>query len=116
MQEVFDRIIAQLEDRSFMRSFKDKSDLIIRLDDAIDIIHQAKEEYSNGQWIPADEPPKDNKYVLLSFENFSTPLVGRYEEDQDGGGSYYLGDEEETLLYQDMIVNAWMPLPEPYRD
>ena len=112
MQEVFDRIIAQLENMSFM----DDYDLIIGLDDAIDIIHQAKEEYSNGQWISADEPPKDNKYVLLSFANFPVPMVGRFEEDPDGGGSYYLGDEEETLLSQDMIVNAWMPLPEPYRD
>lgn len=32
------------------------------------------------QWIPVSERlPKSGKYILLSFENFSLPVVGRYE-------------------------------------
>lgn len=88
--------------------------------DGCGIAPECKEKYKHwfgvsGQWIPADEPPKDNKYVLLSFANFSVPMVGRYEEDPDGSGAYYLGDEDVPLVLQDMIVNAWMPLPKSYR-
>lgn len=66
-------------------------------------------------WIPADQPPGTGKYILLSFANFGIQLVGRYEED-DKGGAYYVGDDEESCISQDMIVNAWQPLPAPYRD
>lgn len=68
------------------------------------------------EWIPSEEPPASGKYVLLSFENFSNPLVGRYEEDEDGGGTYYVGDDEESCISQDIIVNAWMPLPKLYKN
>jgi len=68
------------------------------------------------KWTPAEEPPADEGYILLSFENFGIPLVGRYEEDEEGGGIFYLGDEEASCISQDLIVNAWMPLPEPYEE
>lgn len=63
----------------------------------------------------SDTPPENNKHVLLSFENFSFPLVGRYEEDSHGG-AYYIGDDTRTCGSNGMIVNAWMNLPTPYRD
>lgn len=62
-----------------------------------------------------DQPPKTEEYILLSFANFSLPMVGRYESDEDDGGAYYLGDEEETCISQDLVVNAWRPIPAPYR-
>lgn len=66
-------------------------------------------------WIPVEERlPEDNKYILLSFDNFSTPLPGRYEEDQEGG-AFYLGSCDRPCICQDLLVNAWQPLPEPYR-
>lgn len=67
-------------------------------------------------WIPADEPPKDDNYILLSFENYSCPLIGRYESDGEIGGAYYIGDcdGEDTSVANNLFVNAWMPLPEPY--
>lgn len=70
------------------------------------------------KWIPANKPPKTDDYVLLSFENFSCPQIGRYEHDEDGGGNWYLGDcdEEDTCISQDLFVNAWMPLPKSYRE
>lgn len=70
---------------------------------------------SGNQWIPADHPPRNNHYILISFENFSVPQVGRYEEVKEGG-AFYVGDEEESCISQDLIVNAWMPLPVPYRE
>ena len=66
-----------------------------------------------GGWIPASEAPKTGEYILLSFENCSVPMVGRYEEDKNGG-AFYIGDEDEKCVEQDIFVNAWMPLPEPY--
>ncbi len=66
-------------------------------------------------WMSSDTPPENNKHVLLSFENFSIPLVGRYEEDSHGG-AYYIGDNTRTCGSDGMIVNAWMNLPMCYRD
>ena len=66
-------------------------------------------------WTGADTPPKNNEYVLLSFENFSIPLVGRYEEDCHGG-AYYIGDDTRTCGSDGMIVNAWAELPKPFRE
>jgi len=69
------------------------------------------------QWIPVSERlPKSGEYILLSFENFSLPVVGRYEGNKDEGGNFYVGDDTETCLEEELIVNAWMPLPEPYRE
>lgn len=68
-------------------------------------------------WIPVEERlPEDDRYILLSFENFSLPLVGRYEENEEGG-AFYIGDcdEEDTCISNDLYINAWMSLPEPYR-
>ena len=70
------------------------------------------------QWIPVEERlPENSDYVLMSFGNFSLPLVGRYESDEDGGGAWYLGDcdENDTCVSNDLFVNAWMRMPEPYR-
>lgn len=80
------------------------------------IVQEVAEEYNDG-WIPLEQelPPQDT-YILLSFFNFSLPVIGRYEEDEEGNGNFYAGDEDETLLSQDMYVNAWQPLPEPYSD
>ena len=78
----------------------------------------ANRKTSEHRWIPVDERlPEDDNYILLSFSNFSLPLIGRYEADNDGGGAFYLGDNDEgdTCLSEDLYVNAWQPLPEPYR-
>lgn len=71
----------------------------------------------NDGWIPVEEGlPEDDRYILLSFENFSLPLVGRYEENEKGG-AFYIGDcdEEDTCASNNLFVNAWQPLPERYK-
>ena len=67
------------------------------------------------KWIPVTEQlPKDEDYILVSFKNFTLPDIARYEEDEEGG-AFYPGDEEESYSSYGLFVNAWMPLPEPYK-
>jgi hypothetical protein len=68
-----------------------------------------------NKWIPVEERcPEDDNYILLSFENFTIPAIGRYEEDEYGG-TFYLGDDDDDCKSVGLYVNAWMPLPNPYR-
>ena len=79
------------------------------------ILDEVEKEHNNGWILVNERRPEPNKYILLSFSNCSTPEIGRYEED-DEGGAFYLGGEEETCVSQMFFVNAWMPLPEPYKE
>lgn len=80
--------------------------------DAIEMgIHALKET----QWIPCSERlPKTGEYVLISCEGFDVPSVGKYEEN-DIGGTFYL---REDVPCEDLgiVVEAWRPLPEPYKE
>lgn len=68
------------------------------------------------KWIPVNERlPEDESYILVSFENFTMPDIARYEEN-DEGGTFYPGDDEKSYSSYGFFVNAWMPLPEPYRE
>ena len=83
------------------------------------VIREAEENEQNSRWIPTNEKlPESADYVLMSFENFSLPAIGRYEVNDEGDGAWYLGDDdgEETCCSQDLFVNAWMPLPEAYKE
>ena len=67
-------------------------------------------------WIPITEHlPETDDYILISFANFPLPDVGRYEVDENGGGAFYPGDEDVSYASVGVIVNAWMPLPEPWK-
>lgn len=69
-----------------------------------------------GKWIPVSERlPEDDKYIMLSFDNFTLPNIGRYEVDKDGNGAFYPGDDDKSYVAYGLFVNAWMPLPEQYR-
>ena len=68
------------------------------------------------QWIPISERlPEDESYILVSFENATMPDIARYEEN-DEGGTFYPGDDEKSYSSYGIFVNAWTPLPEPYRE
>ena len=78
-------------------------------------IEEIIRKHMNDGWIPVEEKvPDSGIYIFLSFTNFTLPMIGRYEKDSDGG-AFYIGDEEETCVSQDLYVNAWRPLPEPYK-
>ena len=53
-----------------------------------------------SDWIPCSE---------------TMPDIARYEEN-DEGGTFYPGDDEKSYSSYGIFVNAWMPLPEPYRE
>ena len=96
-------------------------------DDTYDVtIHCESEEEQNSvmetlkktanPWIPITERlPETGDYILISFDNFSLPDIGRYEVGEDGCGAFYPGDEDVSYASVGVIVNAWMPLPKPYR-
>ncbi len=68
------------------------------------------------RWIPVTEKlPEPETYILVSFDNFTLPDIATYRVDDDGSGAFYQGDEDYTYISVGFYVNAWMPLPEPYR-
>ena len=76
----------------------------------------AKDTNVPGKWIPCSERlPEDESYILVSFENSTMPDIARYEEN-DEGGTFYPGDDEKSYSSYGFFVNAWMPLPKPYRE
>ena len=77
-------------------------------------INEAMRQYQG--WIDIDDRlPDPGEWVLVSFENFTRPEIGRYEADSDGSGAFYPGDEDASYASFGIFVNAWMPLPEAYR-
>lgn len=88
---------------------------------ALDIVNTLladleEDEKENG-WIPVGERmPDPDKHILVSFFNFSLPMIGRYTVDDDDGGTFRVGDEDESFVEHDLYVNAWMPLPKPYKE
>ena len=70
---------------------------------------------TKSDWIPIeDKLPETDDYILISFENFSLPSIGRYEAN-DEGGAFYDGDSDKSCSSYGLFVNAWMPLPERYK-
>lgn len=67
------------------------------------------------KWIPATERlPESGRFVLVSFENQPFPDIARYEGNEEGG-TFYPGYKRRSYLSYGLFVNAWMPLPKPYR-
>lgn len=68
-----------------------------------------------GRWIPVGERlPDSDEYILLSFDNFTLPDIGRYEVGSDLSGAFYPGDDDKSYVSYGLFVNAWIPLPERY--
>ena len=84
-------------------------------EETIDAIGMRIHELKETQWIPVSERlPEEEEYILLSFANYTGLDIGRYENDGEND-NFYPGDEEETYAHYGLTVNAWMPLPKPYR-
>ena len=80
------------------------------------VVEDIIRNHMNDGWIPVEEKlPDTEDYILISFKNFSVPAIGIYEKDKDGSGAFYIGDELETCIRQNLYVNAWQQLPVPYR-
>ena len=120
LKEEKEKIVIQGKRLGFRRITVGK---IIGLDIAKRIIREAETENKllkkdvnvESNWIPCEERyPDTEDYILLSFSNFSIPVIGRWEEDEEGG-AFYIGDDDESCVSQGMIVNAWQQLPKAYR-
>lgn len=100
-------------------SFCDKKSKNIKLktkSQAFVDIKNSLEKLKNP-WIPVSEKlPDVDEYIIVSFENFSVPMIGRYTVDDDDNGTFRIGDEDESFVKNDLYVIAWMPLPEPYKE
>ena len=84
--------------------------------EAVRIAVMGLEQEAQRRWIPITERvPEDDRYIMLSFANFSLPVVGRYEKDEQGG-AFYDGDSDKPLSTCGIFVNAWMEMPELYRE
>lgn len=76
---------------------------------------ELKKRLEFGGWILADlRVPDNDDYILLSFENFSLPQIGRFAKDKDGGGAFYIGDDEHSCASYGLFVDAWQPGPKGY--
>lgn len=86
--------------------------------EAVKLVQKLNAEEKKHSWISVEERlPEEDEYVLMSFENFTLPAIGRYEINDKGDGAWYLGDcdEEDTCISEGLFVNAWIPLPKAYR-
>lgn len=82
-------------------------------------LEELKELWEKSKWIPCSERmPESGEYVLVPFENdgIILPDIATYQVDQDGNGAFYPSDNFVTYASVGLYVNAWMPLPEPYRE
>lgn len=97
-----------LEERDAFVTFQE---LIDELQEAIE-----QDEKENG-WIPVSERlPESDKYIAILLDNCDIPAIGRYTVDNEGGGTFRVGDQEESFLELDLFVKAWRPLPELYKE
>ena len=73
-------------------------------------------QYRAG-WIPvAERLPEPESYILVSFENFTLLDIATYRVDDDGSGAFYVDGCVCTYLSLGFFVNAWMPLPEQWKE
>ena len=53
----------------------------------------------------------------MNFTNTTVHEIGQYVVDKDGGGAYYIGGDGGLCCSSyGIFVDAWMPLPERYRE
>ena len=106
---------AQNEDGTFS-AYDDTYDVVIHCETEEER-KKVIERLETTNWIPVSERlPETDDYILLSFANYSIPIIGRCERDKDGNGIFYAGDDLISCLGNDLYVNAWMELPERYRE
>lgn len=84
---------------------------------AFDVEELRSNSETTSKWIPISERlPESDEYILISCSNYTGLCIGRYEKHEDGSGNFYQGDDDDALLSYGLFVNAWMPLPKPYRE
>ena len=69
------------------------------------------------QWIPVTEMfPEPETYILVSLIIIYSRILRPIELMMTVAEHFTGGDEDYTYLSVGLYVNAWMPLPEPYKE
>lgn len=114
-KELATKLLVRNKDGDFVEYKEPFATIECETEKDLEQIQEAIRQYKG--WIPIEEElPTAGEYILMSFSNFTLPMIGRYEEDKEGNGNFYIGDDDgtDTCISQDMYVNAWMKLPKPY--
>ena len=94
---------------------KDRS-LLVEAMEKLAKLEDAEDTNVLSRWIPISERlPEEEEYILLSFANYTGLDIGRYENDGEND-KFYPGDDEKSYSSYGIFVNAWMPLPESYKE
>lgn len=96
--------------------YKPYAEIVCRTKEEFDHLQNIIEQYKGWREIN-EELPNPGEYVLVSFENegVTLPDIATYEVDKQGNGAFYPSDCEATYASVGVFVNAWMPLPKPYK-
>ena len=96
--------------------YKPYAEIVCRTKEEFDHLQNIIEQYKGWREIK-EELPNPGEYVLVSFENegVTLPDIATYEVDKQGNGAFYPSDCEATYASVGVFVNAWMPLPKPYK-
>lgn len=86
-----------------------------------EFVKKAVEFYKKMQWIPAENPPEVDEEgyserILLNFANATVHEIGQYVVDKYSGCAYYIGNDTKPCSIYGLFVDAWMPLPERYKE
>ena len=80
--------------------------------DAFDVVEAEMiemKELNGWHEIFEDDPdsfPDDDRLVLVSFSNFTKPMLGRFID-----GAFYIGDTDKTFVSKNLFVDGWWELP-----
>lgn len=98
------------------KEYKPYAEIVCRTKEEFDHLQNIIEQYKGWREIN-EELPNPGEYVLASFENegVTLPDIATYEVDKQGNGAFYPSDCEATYASVGVFVNAWMPLPKPYK-
>ena len=74
-----------------------------------------KNVVEESRWIPVSERlPESGEYILVQCIGFEIPAVAKYEKG-DMEGTFYIYEGMPCGDYG-IVVEAWRPLPEPYKE
>ena len=107
LEEILEKILDQLKEEGCI------------IDDAAgysaeEIIRQYMDGGKNG-WISAEEQPKESEYFMTCIYNKDAADYDFRKTWFAHKDDYDMDESEWRELYEYEEVNAWKPLPEPYR-
>lgn len=100
-----------------LKKFKPYAKIICDTKEDLEFVKAAVDFYSG--WRDINESlPEPRTWVLLSFANREEVAIGQRIVSEDGSYAFHLDDleiGESPCTEMGLLVNAWIPLPKPYR-